>query len=396
MMRNLKIMVADEIVDHQAYQNCLACHNPTPLTAAVPGASGGEQPGSGEGVGCSGCHGPSQNWRKDHVRIRWDDLTSAQLGLVPTENLLARARMCAGCHVGDRDRDMNHDLIAAGHPALYFEFTTYHQRLPKHWREPERSEHADFESQLWLAGQLASLDASLDLLEARASGQGCVSTWPEFSSDACSSCHQRLTPPATPLSADSAGNTGRFSRWGVWGVELLADSVVREQPQLVDQGTRHELKTLLQLMDHPVAPDPERARQQSRRARFAIDQCLTQVGWEEAFAGFSSARLERELASLADRPQRLSGWESAGQFYLAAVASRGAWRAPRQAKLERDAGALRDVLRVPPYLASPAPVTVHPDEPRRRAQRLAETLQAGIPLQASGTDRATKGQASHP
>ena len=31
---------------------------------------------------------------------------------------------------------MNHDMIAAGHPALHYEFATYHECQPKHWREP--------------------------------------------------------------------------------------------------------------------------------------------------------------------------------------------------------------------------------------------------------------------
>ncbi len=154
IMEKLGILRAGSIVNQAAFDNCLACHNTTRKFS---------EPRSGqfhsEGVGCASCHGPSERWYGNHYRLPLDDLTAADVGLVPTSNLLGRARMCAACHVGDRDRDMNHDIIAAGHPALYYEFATFHNRLPKHWREPQQSATPDFEARLWLAGQIAGLDA---------------------------------------------------------------------------------------------------------------------------------------------------------------------------------------------------------------------------------------------
>ena len=91
----------------------------------------------------------------------------------------ARARVCVDCHVGNRSRgmDMNHDLIAAGHPRLNFEFASYLASYPKHWREahekavpgPEReAASAEFEAKSWAVGQVVTAGAVLDLLGARA------------------------------------------------------------------------------------------------------------------------------------------------------------------------------------------------------------------------------------
>ena len=99
--------------------------------------------------------------------------------------------MCASCHVGDRQRNMNHDMIAAGHPPLFYEFTTYHHRLPKHWRDPRTKDAEHYESTLWFVGQIAALEAQVALIESRA--ENTSAAWPEFAHLDCAGCHQPLT-----------------------------------------------------------------------------------------------------------------------------------------------------------------------------------------------------------
>ena len=83
----------------------------------------------------------------------------------------AGREVCAGCHVGApaRDglpaRDVNHDLIAAGHPRLNFEFSAYLANMPHHWRDDvDRDAAADFPARAWAVGQVVTARAALDLL----------------------------------------------------------------------------------------------------------------------------------------------------------------------------------------------------------------------------------------
>ena len=87
----------------------------------------------------------------------------------PTKDLLARGQPCTECHVGLGPSDVNHDLIAAGHPRLNFEYGNQLAKLPKHWRvDDDKARHPDYEAKVWALGQLLTAKASLDLLESRA------------------------------------------------------------------------------------------------------------------------------------------------------------------------------------------------------------------------------------
>jgi hypothetical protein len=120
-------------------------------------------------------------------------------------DLGVRAETCAGCHIGALRsfdiplRDVNHDMIAAGHPRLNFEFATYLRKLPPHWKEKNRIANtprpAGFEAQVWLVGQAASAEASLKLLASRATSVGPASrAGPELAEFNCYACHHDLKP----------------------------------------------------------------------------------------------------------------------------------------------------------------------------------------------------------
>ena len=86
-----------------------------------------------------------------------------QLGMVNTASELVRAKACSLCHIGGPDRDMNHDIIAAGHPALYFDYATYLKAYPKHWREETDNKPA-LALERWLIGQVTKADSELELI----------------------------------------------------------------------------------------------------------------------------------------------------------------------------------------------------------------------------------------
>jgi hypothetical protein len=193
ILERLRILIDGKIANPSAYQNCLACHNTsTELT------SDGILPAIPEGVGCEACHGPAEAWRDSHyqgpgsVQVAID-----QLGMVNTASELVRAKACSLCHVGGPDRDMNHDIIAAGHPALYFDYATYLKAYPKHWREEPNGPPA-LALERWLIGQVTKADSELELIETRIASAHPHSTWPEFSNQQCTSCHQPIEK-STPV-----------------------------------------------------------------------------------------------------------------------------------------------------------------------------------------------------
>src|SRR5262249_36477726 len=160
-----------------------------------------------DGVGCESCHGPSARWLGPHTTIDWRQESrpvKEGLGLYDTKTLARRAEICAGCHVGDRSRnglparDVNHDLIAAGHPRLTFELASYLDNVPAHWDEQDENSGPvgpnqrakDFSIRAWAIGQWASENAALDLTAGRAEVPG--APWPELSEYDCFACHHDL------------------------------------------------------------------------------------------------------------------------------------------------------------------------------------------------------------
>jgi cytochrome c551/c552 len=195
---------------------CLACH-------AVD--SGGDPDTRdqilAEGVGCSGCHGPAEKWVGVHYLPEWKELPNEkkwkEYGFVPTKNLVARTLTCAKCHVGDDERDMNHDLIAAGHPRLAFEAARFHYQpdYRKHWTE--RMPQPEFEVREWLVGQVASLRAAAELLRSRAEkAEKADGVWPEFSEYSCYACHQKVGEEALRGVAGTNPRHAGVPGWQVW------------------------------------------------------------------------------------------------------------------------------------------------------------------------------------
>ncbi len=204
-------------------QRCLACHTNPSLAVANPiGVE--KQPLfllRAEGVSCEACHGNASKWLNEHTA--WSSLESRirgyqQTNMVPLNEPGQRAMACAGCHVGSPEdsqrgfpvRDMNHDMIAAGHPRLFFEYTTFVKRLPPHWQEKNRglpgspSRSSDEKAYAWFAGQLATTEAFMRLSSDRARrAQSAVIlptkvAWPELAEFKCYACHQSVNGSATP------------------------------------------------------------------------------------------------------------------------------------------------------------------------------------------------------
>ncbi|MEO6120174.1 MAG: multiheme c-type cytochrome [Terriglobales bacterium] len=166
-----------------AAPKCLACHALSP-----PASHRGRAIETSDGVSCESCHGPASEWLGPHSIRGTDRKTSLQAGMIDTKNPIRRTEVCASCHVGTAEKWVDHEMIAAGHPALLFEVESYSNAMPAHWKVPAEPAAA---VRSWSVGQAVQLREGLRQLARRAQ----AGSWPEYSELDCFSCHHSLTPP---------------------------------------------------------------------------------------------------------------------------------------------------------------------------------------------------------
>jgi Cytochrome c554 and c-prime len=172
-------------------QKCLVCH-----ALSVPASQAGRQFDLSEGVSCESCHGPSSQWLGPHVQSSALHANMVRLGLVDNKNLVVRAERCLTCHLGAEGMQVDHEMLAAGHPDLTFELDSFSSIEPPHWIEkgPDQKQLiADplYGVRIWSVGQAVQLRESMLRLSRYASGP----VWPEYTEMDCFTCHHSLTKP---------------------------------------------------------------------------------------------------------------------------------------------------------------------------------------------------------
>ncbi len=296
---------------------CLSCHvHPDPDVRGTPER---QRFAWSDGVGCEPCHGEAKNWLTTHYLAEFLEQTpakKAEVGLKNTKSLRVRAEVCARCHVGDREMDVNHDLIAAGHPRLRFEFAAYHANYPKHWRE--KAPRKDFEARAWAIGQLVSAQAALELLQHRAtaSSTNAEKPWPEFAEYNCAACHHDLKGGPKPnLGPRLAGDL----LWGTWYFAMLP--ALAEAPG----GPRSKLDLgPLDKMMRKRVPNEKKVSEEARARSRELGAWLDALERAPAQDAAQLARLVRELAG--DRAGLApTTWDGSTQLYLGLAAAYHGW-----------------------------------------------------------------------
>ncbi len=170
---------------------CLACHALNP-----PAEERSRTFDVSEGVSCESCHGPASGWLGPHTERDWTHQKSVALGMVDTRDLVKRTEKCLSCHLGSEQKFVDHEMIAGGHPDLFFELDSFSAVMPRHWKEPGEP-GATGQSDPWYdvremtTGQAVQLRESMLRLASRSRGK----IWPEYSEMQCYACHHSLTPP---------------------------------------------------------------------------------------------------------------------------------------------------------------------------------------------------------
>lgn len=350
---------------HQARQ-CLACHS-------VQAESRAPLPKDilADGVGCAACHGDATHWESRHFLPEWKTLSPEErvaLGYRDLGSPLERAGTCVRCHVGAADREVDHDLIAAGHPRLFFELAAYQRLWPRHWSPQGRAEAAaDFTERSWAVGQAAALEAVAELLDTRARRAAHAAAeperaerWPEFSEFDCYACHQSLGRTAGDGADRIRARPPGAPAWQPW---YVAAALLLNAQTNVDAAAARELAAevaeVRRLIDTDWAGSDE---ERLRRIRF---EARGMAAAAERLAAELSARpaivLDGAPATFdsvtAASPEEWRHWDGAVQMFLALEAARAGGPARYDGRppthIRSALEMLRDSLRFPPGVDSP-------------------------------------------
>jgi len=162
-------------------ERCLACH-----ALNVPVDQRARTFDLTDGVGCENCHGPASAWLGPHTTRDWKYDKSLELGMYNTRDLVKRTEKCLSCHLGTGEKAVDHELIAAGHPDLYFEIDSFLAVMPSHWKEVDKDPWLGVRS--LAVGQAVQLREQLKRLARESSG----GVWPEYAELDCFACHHSL------------------------------------------------------------------------------------------------------------------------------------------------------------------------------------------------------------
>jgi Cytochrome c554 and c-prime len=226
---------------------CLVCH------ALYAPEQRGRAFEISEGVTCENCHGPASAWLGPHTTRDWPHEKSVAQGMHDTRNVIHRTEKCLECHLGtnpqaaakEPTKFVDHEMIAAGHPDLYFELDSFSAVMPRHWKQPrEAAPGKPAEDPNWVGvrdwsvGQAVQLRAAMERLTWRAKKD----IWPEYSELSCIACHHSLVP-AKDSWRQGHGYAGRRPGDPAWNASRYL--VFRVMARQVDSASAQELEKQL-------------------------------------------------------------------------------------------------------------------------------------------------------
>lgn len=256
---------------------CLACH-----ALDVPVDQRARTFDLTDGVGCENCHGPASAWLGPHTTRDWKYEKSLELGMYNTRDLIKRSEKCLSCHLGTAEKSVDHELIAAGHPDLYFELDSFQSVMPPHWKEADKDP--------WLGVRSLSVGQAVQLREqlkrlARESSNG---IWAEYAELDCFACHHSLTA-AKDSWRQERGYTGRRPGNTPWNLSryVVLRHVIQESDASAAQQLKSEIDRIYALV---TAPGSDRK----------------QISAEASTAAESADRLAQRMAAMKyDQPVTL-------------------------------------------------------------------------------------------
>jgi hypothetical protein len=247
---------------------CLDCH-----TTNVPAAKVARAIDPEDGIQCELCHGPASGWLAEHTEEGWTHEQSVARGMIDLRDIPVRAHTCHRCHLGSAQKEVDHELIASGHPLLAFELDNYTASMPPHWTLGRETHGA----RAWGVGQVMKFRDSLRNLARHARGD----EWPEFSDMSCHNCHHDLKDSQWRQQRGWPDRAGLPS-WSPQHWAMLRLLIGRVSTQ-----SRDELDPLVRQIARGVSRmnDPEGVAATADRARTIAEALLPKVDamrWSDA------------------------------------------------------------------------------------------------------------------
>lgn len=284
---------------------CLACHalNEKPEQRAETFQT------IEDGVSCESCHGPAVGWLGPHTVKNQTHEQNIKLGMYDTRDLVKRSERCLSCHVGTAEKEVDHTMIAAGHPDLTFQLESFSAAMPRHWK-PAPSASSWLSVQELAVGQAVQLRQALNRLNRRASS----AAWPEFAEYECFACHHSLTKPEASW-RQAGGYHGRNPGAPVWNPSTYA--VFRHVANAVDSSSTGQLVTQLQTIEKLSGKmsSKDEVATNAKDASALTDRIVQSVQGQEYDRNLT-AKLLREIASDGDTIA-MEGERSAEQATMA-------------------------------------------------------------------------------
>jgi hypothetical protein len=147
-----------------------------------------------DGVGCEACHGGAVEWLGQHASGKFSHGDNVKAGLFPTEEPVARAKLCLSCHFGDKDRFITHRIMGAGHPRMSFSLDTFTAVQPAHFvvdADYKKRKVVASHAKVWAVGEVIAIDHLLDALTDPKRNQDGI--FPELVFYDCHACHHPMS-----------------------------------------------------------------------------------------------------------------------------------------------------------------------------------------------------------
>jgi Cytochrome c554 and c-prime len=168
---------------------CLDCH-----AHNIPATRHGERFKVNDGITCEACHGPAERWIQSHVATDATHAKNVSDGMFPTDDAAARAKLCMGCHFGNKDKLVTHRIMGAGHPRMSFELDTFTETAPKHFvvdKDYNERKRAWSGAKTWAIGQALAVSETMDLMLDEKRGRDGL--FPELVLFDCNACHHQMS-----------------------------------------------------------------------------------------------------------------------------------------------------------------------------------------------------------
>ena len=245
---------------------CLDCHAHVPANPAPAHKVS-------DGIGCEGCHGPAERWIAAHTEPDASHRGNLAQGLYPSDQPLARARLCLSCHFGTADKYVTHRIMAAGHPRMSFEMETFTNLQPAHFKVD-----ADYVARkgnvdgvrIWAIGQAVAVGTQIDiLLDPRRGRDG---AFPELTLFDCHACHH-------PMADTRWKPVGSFGRSISPGLVRLNDSgmlMLRLILRQIDAPLGERFVQAVVQLNHAVAGNGDLA-ERARDVKALADEAARRI-----------------------------------------------------------------------------------------------------------------------